>query len=229
MIDNVLNLIFLVDLSSNDNSVIASIKENIREIISELQVKVNTLSLIVFSNLPNIIAERMDQNDFDIQSIPQDLGGMCNVHYALSTTTQLVDESSDAITCILLFSTSDPTDTDRPLTEHTRHLLSNSEKYLIKKNSTLLEPTGFDGSRTYISDVKDIERLIRDLKDLCNTSGTIASEPTSTYDSPKSMSDTDTSEDNGFNPDIEIPEMKDHIEGAIHFKDEELPSPDIYQ
>lgn len=228
MIDKVLNLIFLVDLSSNDNSVIASIKENIREIIYELHVQVDTLSLLVFGNQPNIIAKRINHNDFDIQSIPLDLGGMCNVHYALSIATQLFDESCDTITCILLFLTSDPTDTDRQLTEDNRHMLSDSEKYLIKKSSTLLEPTGFDGSRTYIRDVKDIERLIQDLKDLCNISGTIASEPTFTSDSSKSMSDTDSSKDNGLNPDRETPDIKDHVEEEIHFKEEELPSPDIY-
>lgn len=165
-----LDLILIVDHSSIDRSILASIKENIDEITSLLNSYVNQISLITFGNIPTTVYKSVTIDKINSFSFDQKNGGMCNVHFALRDACKLIVSSKENIVCLLLFLTTDPTDSIKILDEKCTNRLDGVKKYLIKKTSTLSEPLGFNGSRTYsLGSQEDIERLIRDIIDECKS------------------------------------------------------------
>ena len=166
-----IDIIFVVDKSTTDKSVLAAIKENIREIMSELHSQINRVSLICFSNSPTVSYELLKSDSLDTSSLEVEGGGMCNVHFAIKETCRLIESAQENLVCVLLFLTSDPTDSIKLLDEESRKILADTPKYLIKRTSTLLEPAGFNGNRSYtLGSEQDIKRLIQDVEDSCSVS-----------------------------------------------------------
>ncbi|MBD5289997.1 MAG: VWA domain-containing protein [Bacteroides sp.] len=166
MTDNGIDIIFVIDRSTTDKGVLAAIKENMREIVSELNSRINRVSLICFSNSPTVVYEFITADSLDVSSLELEGGGMCNVHFALKETCRLIGSSMEDLVCLLMFLTSDPTDSIKLLDEGCRKILDETSKYLVKRTSTLLEPIGFNGNRSYtLGSEQDLKRLIQDIED----------------------------------------------------------------
>ena len=225
MTHNYIDIIFVVDISTTDKSVMAAIKENIGEIMSDLHIFINRISIICFSNSPTVIYEFLKTDSLDTSSLDSECGGMCNVHFALKETCRLIESSHENLVYVLLFQTSDPTDSIRLLDEENRKTLADAAKYLIKRTSTLLEPAGFNGNRSYIlGSEQDIKRLIQDVEDSCSVSDSdeIAQPSQDIHQDKEPTTDLEDEEEEqiAFNPNEESSETSN---------ESEIKSPEIEQ
>lgn len=213
---NTLDIIFVIDTSTTDKSVLAAIKENIREIMSELHSQINRVSMICFSNFPTVSYELLKTGSIDASLLDVEGGGMCNAHFALKETCRLIELSQETV-IVLLFLTSDPTDSIKLLDEENRKILTDTPKYLIKRTSTLLEPAGFNGNRSYtLGSEQDIKRLIQDVEDSCSVSDfdEIAQPSQDIHQDKKPTTDLEDEEEEqiGFNPNEESSETSNKSE-----------------
>ena len=168
------HIIFVVDRSNTDKSTLAAIKEAIKEIMEDLNGDVSKVSLIHFSNFPKISEEPVVIEKIDKIFYDKECGGMCNVHIALAEACKLIDPNQHNATCVVLFLASDPADSFKVLKKSQIDVLEDSEKFLIKRNSNLLEPLSFHGRRAYVLGVeRDTAQLIKDIKESLNDPGNV--------------------------------------------------------
>lgn len=168
MSKDVLDIVMIIDISSKDDITLSAIKENIKEIVSELESSINTISLISFDNTPKVIEKFQSVKQFDVNKLSVAGGGMSNVHLALKQAVELIHSIQNELSCIILYLSRDGTDYANLLSDKDINILGSVQKFLVRRGSSLIEPKGFAGCYSYVLGTEqDIKSLVIKLKGLC--------------------------------------------------------------